>query len=206
MAHRCGTTRVPLACRWLTNHGSIFIALPTVLVAERLGLADHDAGDQSRIQRAGGSVRLKYTDPFGLCPIENDGIPCAAEYLPGVSVGSERLRGALDAIAAEANVALVVYGGDRSPESNEAVGGAAKSSHLSGEAADVIFKGKSKKETVNLLLDSKARKANGVRLLYHQRGSTLPEHSHLDLQSGGDITEQKKGANPKHVPLTGPVE
>jgi hypothetical protein len=56
------------------------------------------------------------------------------------------------------------------------------------EAADVIFEGGSKKETLDILYHSQARKDCGVRLLY-QKGTTLPEHSHLDLQQSGDITE-----------------
>lgn len=35
---RFGTTRAPVACEWLTDNGAIFTALPTVLVAEQLGL------------------------------------------------------------------------------------------------------------------------------------------------------------------------
>ena len=35
---RFGTTRAPVACEWLTDNGGIFTALPTVLVAEQLGL------------------------------------------------------------------------------------------------------------------------------------------------------------------------
>lgn len=35
---RFGTTRAPVACQWLTDNGGIFTALPTVLVAEQLGL------------------------------------------------------------------------------------------------------------------------------------------------------------------------
>lgn len=35
---RFGTARAPVACEWLTDNGAIFTALPTVLVAEQLGL------------------------------------------------------------------------------------------------------------------------------------------------------------------------
>jgi len=114
------------------------------------------------------------------------------------------MHAALDAIAAEADKPLLVYGGDRSEEHNKEVGGAPASSHLKGEAADVIFEGTSKKETLGILYDSHARKDFGVRLLYHQKGSSLPEHSHLDLQSGPDITEQQKGSSPRYVPLKRP--
>ena len=115
------------------------------------------------------------------------------------------MHAALDAIAAEADRPLLVYGGDRSAARNKAVGGAPRSSHLKGEAADVIFKGTSKKETLNILYHSQARKDFDVRLLYHQKGSTLPEHSHLDLQEGPDITEQPRGEKPKYVPLKEPL-
>ena len=63
----------------------------------------------------------------------------------------------------------------------------------------------SKKQTLGILFNSQARKENGVRLLYHQQGSALPEHSHLDLQNGGDFTEQKKGAKPRYLPLREPL-
>jgi hypothetical protein len=111
---------------------------------------------------------------------------------------------ALDAIAEEADRPLLVYGGDRSRARNASVGGAPKSSHLKGEAADVIFEGTSKKETLDSLYHSQARRDFDVRLLYHQKGSTLPEHSHLDLQSGPDITEQPLGKQPKYIPLKEP--
>jgi hypothetical protein len=115
------------------------------------------------------------------------------------------MHAALDAIAAEADLPLLVYGGDRDKGRNAKVGGATKSSHLVGEAADVIFVGTSKKKTLDILYHSQARRDFDVRLLYHQNGSTLPEHSHLDLQQSGDITEQKKGSNPKYVPLKEPL-
>jgi transposase InsO family protein len=38
IAARFGTTRAPSPCEWLTDNGGIFTALPTVLVAEQLGL------------------------------------------------------------------------------------------------------------------------------------------------------------------------
>jgi RHS repeat-associated protein len=149
---------------------------------------------------------VNFSDPFGLCPIAKDGIPCEAEYAPGVKVSSGLMHTALDAIAAEADRPLLVYGGDRSAKRNSDVGGATRSSHLKGEAADVIFEGTSKKETLSILYNSEARANFGVRLLYHQKGSTLPEHSHLDLQQSGDITEQQKGQRPKYVPLKEPLD
>jgi uncharacterized protein YcbK (DUF882 family) len=76
-------------------------------------------------------------------------------------------------VAAEADRPLIVYGGDRSVERNKNVGGARRSSHLRGEAADVIFKGASKKETLDLLFHSQSRKDFGVRLLYHQVGHAI---------------------------------
>lgn len=153
----------------------------------------------------GGGDPVNFSDPFWLCPIEKDGIPCTAVYALGVKVSSAEMHAGLDAIAAEADRPLLVYGGDRSSARNAKVGGATKSSHLVGEAADVIFEGTSKKETLQMLYDSQARNDSGVRLLYHQQGSTLPEHSHLDLQQSGDITEQKKGRDPKYVPLKEPL-
>ena len=87
------------------------------------------AGGMNLYDFAGGDP-VNFSDPFGLCPIEKDGIPCAAGYGPGVKVSSAALHAALDAIAAEADMPLLVK-----------VGGATKSSHLVGEAADVIFEG-----------------------------------------------------------------
>ena len=66
------------------------------------------------------------------------------------------------------------------------------------------FAGTTKPETRDLLYDSKARKAAGVRMIYHQLGSTVVEHSHLDLQKGPDLTEQRKGMTPKYIPLVLP--
>lgn len=144
---------------------------------------------------------INNSDPFGLCPIAKDGIPCTAVYAPGVTVSSPYLRMALNSIAEEADKPLLVYGGDRSAARNSAVGGARRSSHLEGTGADVMFEGTTKAETRDLLQASQSRNSFGVRLLYHQKGSTLPEHSHLDLRGGGDTTEQKKGSTPKYVPL-----
>lgn len=144
---------------------------------------------------------VNFSDPFGLCPIAKDGIPCTAVYSPGVTVSSPYLRMALNSIAEEADKPLLVYGGDRSAARNRTVGGARRSSHLEGTGADVIFEGTTKAETRDLLQASQSRDSFGVRLLYHQKGSTLPEHSHLDLRGGGDITEQKKGSTPKYVSL-----
>ena len=141
---------------------------------------------------AGGDP-VNYQDPFGLCPIEVDGIPCTAQYVGGASVGSQKLRSALDAVAAEQNRTLFVYGGDRTVERNKAVGGAPNSAHVLGEGADVIFDGMTKAETADALFHSDARKDAGVRLLYHKKGARLPEHSHLDLKKGPDIQEQPKG-------------
>ncbi len=149
---------------------------------------------------AGGDP-VNFSDPFGLCPIKKDGIPCTAVLAPGTTVSSGFLVIALSNIAAEMDKELTVYGGDRDAGRNAEVGGAPRSSHLDGTGADVIFAGTTKAETRDLLQASTIRNAFGVRLLYHQKGSTLPEHSHLDLQTGGDITEQKKGSKPKYVPL-----
>ena len=149
---------------------------------------------------------INFSDPFGLCPIAVDGIPCTAEYAPGVSVSSGLMHLALDAIAEEADVPLIVYSGNRDRKKNATVGGATRSGHLQGTAADVIFKGKTKKQTLNMLYRSSARKDFDVRLLYHQKGSSLPEHSHLDLREGGDITEQQLGESPKYVPLEEPFD
>jgi RHS repeat-associated protein len=162
------------------------------------------AGGLNAYGFAGGDP-VNFSDPFGLCPIAKDGIPCTADYAPGVKVSSAEMHAALDAIAMEADKPLLVYGGDRDRSRNASVGGAPKSSHLVGEAADVIFEGSSKRETLDILYHSQARKDFGVRLLYHQNGSTLPEHSHLDLQQSGDITEQKKGSKDKYVPLKDPL-
>ena len=144
---------------------------------------------------------INNSDPLGLCPIKKDGIPCTAVLVPGTTVSSNFLVIALSNIAAEVDKELSVYGGDRDAGRNAEVGGAPRSSHLNGTGADVIFAGTTKAETRDLLQASTIRKAFGVRLLYHQDGSTLPEHSHLDLQTGGDITEQKKGSKSKYVPL-----
>jgi len=164
------------------------------------------AGGSNLYAYTGGDP-VNYSDPFGLCPIEKDDIPCTAVYDPGVTVSSERLRTSLDNIAAEQNTPLRVYGGDRSPERNAAVGGAKNSSHLRGEGADVILVGKSKRETADALYHSEARKDGGVRLLYHQPGARLPEHSHLDLNKGADVQEQPKGTPGKrYVPMEDPVK
>jgi hypothetical protein len=154
---------------------------------------------------AGGDP-VNFSDPFGLCPIEKTGIPCAARYVNGATVNSPKLRAALDAIAAEQNRELIVYGGDRAASRNSAVGGARNSSHLKGEAADVIFDGMSKRETADALFHNNARKDAAVRLLYHGPGAALPEHSHLDLQPGTDLYEQPKGSAPRYVPLNDPVK
>jgi hypothetical protein len=98
-----------------------------------------------------------------------------------------------------------VYSGDRDAQRNARAGGAKGSNHLKGQAADVIFEGTSKQETADLLFHSEARKAAGVRLLYHQPEARLPEHSHLDLAAGGDIAERpKSGTGPRFVPLKDP--
>ena len=128
-----------------------------------------------------------------------------ARYETGVVVSSERLRIALDTIAAEQKRTLIVYSGDRSPERNQKAGGAPKSAHLRGEAADVIFDGLSKVETADALFHSAERKKHGVRLLYHRPGAALPEHSHLDLNEGPDIQEQPKGSVPRYVPMQDPM-
>ena len=161
------------------------------------------AGGMNVYGFAGGDP-VNFRDPIGLCPIEKDRIPCVAEYALGVTISSSVLHAALDAIAGEADRTLIVYGGDRTPLRNRAFGGAPASSHLIGEAADIIFEGTSKKETARILAGSQARKDFDVRLLYHQEGSTLPEHSHLDLQAGPDLMEQRKGMIPKYIPLKPP--
>ncbi len=151
---------------------------------------------------AGGDP-VNYTDPFGLCPIEKDGVPCTAYYAPGVKVSSAELHAALDAIAAEVDRPLMVYGGDRSVQRNKEVGGAQKSEHLEGMAADVIFDGMSKAETFKALAGSQVRKDFGVRLIYHGPGAELPEHSHLDMRGGQDLREQPKGSSPRYIPIAG---
>ena len=147
-----------------------------------------------------------FSDPFGLCPVEKDGIPCSAVYARGVTVSSQRLVSALNAIAAEQDHALLVNSGDRTAAENAAVGGDRRSPHLSGEAADVRFAGTTKKETERMLFGSNARRSAGVRLIYHQEGSTHHEHSHLDLRAGPDLTEQRKGLTPRYVPLLAPED
>jgi hypothetical protein len=153
---------------------------------------------------AGGDP-INFSDPFGLCPIEKDGIPCTAVYVGGATVRSAELRSALDAIAAEQDRALYIYGGDRTKERNAEVGGSPSSSHVLGSGADVIFDGLSKAETADALFHSSARKDAGVRLIYHKKGARLPEHSHLDLKSGPDLQEQPKGTPGKrYVPMVDP--
>lgn len=126
-------------------------------------------------------------------------------YVGGATVSSARLRAALDAIAAEQNRELIVYGGDRTPERNAEVGGAPNSSHVLGSGADVIFSGMTKAETADALFHSDARKDAGVRLLYHKNGARLPEHSHLDLKRGPDMQEQPKGTpGRRYVPMVDP--
>jgi RHS repeat-associated protein len=152
---------------------------------------------------------VNYSDPFGLCPIEKDGIPCTATYARGVTVSSAKLRGFLDDFAAEQNTELLVYSGDRDPSRNARAGGAKRSAHLRGEAADVKLVGKSHRQTADALFHSEVRKADGVRLLYHQPGATLPEHSHVDLQTDiGDRQErpQAKGSRAIYDPLQDPIK
>ena len=147
-----------------------------------------------------------FSDPFGLCPVEKDGIPCAARYAPGVTVSNAKLATALNSIAAEQNKTLIVNSGDRSAATNARVGGEANSPHLAGEAADVRFAGTTATQTEKLLYGSQARKDAHVRLVYHQPGAKLPEHSHLDLRPGPDRTEQKLGSKPRYVNLGPPEE
>ena len=136
----------------------------------------------------------KKIDPDGRCPLAEDGIACTAVYAPGQHVSSPELRAGLDAIAAEADRMLIVYGGDRDPKHNAEVGGAKNSEHLQGIAADVIFEFTSKEETAEILFYSFARVEAGIRLVYHLPGNgKLPEHSHLDMKKGEDIQQNKGG-------------
>lgn len=144
---------------------------------------------------------INQSDPFGLCPFDETGVPCRAVYAPGVKVSDRKLRLALDQIAAEQDRELIVYSGDRTEEQNKAVRGSSGSSHLTGSGADVIFRGMTKNETFSALYGSEARRDFGVRLLYHGPGAALPEHSHLDLKSGPDLYEMPKGSEPRYLIL-----
>lgn len=116
------------------------------------------------------------------------------------------MLGALDAIAAEQNRMLLVYGGDRTVEENEAVKGSPNSLHLTGQAVDVIFEGMSKLETADALFHSSARRSNGLRLIYHAPGAALPEHSHLDGSPGEDLREYPRGSVPRYGKLSDPKD
>ncbi|HEX6042345.1 RHS repeat-associated core domain-containing protein [Longimicrobium sp.] len=144
---------------------------------------------------------VSYSDPYGLCPIEKDGIPCRAEYAAGVTVSSPKLRRFLDDFAAEQNRTVMVYSGDRDAARNAQAGGARSSFHTRGQAADLIFKDGTKKETVRALYTSSVRQEAGVRLLYHGPGAKLPEHSHVDLGDGPDLFEQPREESTRYVPL-----
>jgi RHS repeat-associated protein len=144
---------------------------------------------------AGGDP-VNFRDPFGLWPLLNPaswGMPWGeVRYLPGVKVGSVRLRWALSWIAWGLGRPLRVHGGDRTPERNADVQGDPNSPHLRGEAVDLQIVGASHRETAHALYHSSARRRLGVRLIYHQPGAILPEHSHLDLVRGPDQQEQPR--------------
>lgn len=116
-------------------------------------------------------------------------------------MSSPKLRQFLDDFAAEQNRTVYVYSGDRDPERNARAGGARNSFHTRGQAADIIFKDGTKRETVQALYTSSVREEAGVRLLYHGPNAALPEHSHVDLGTGPDMFERPRGSEPRYVPL-----
>jgi hypothetical protein len=142
----------------------------------------------------------RFADLDGRCPIEKDGVPCTVKLLPGVKVSDEKLVNALGKIAEEINKPIEVYGGDRDPKRNAEVGGAKKSEHLEGKAADVRIPGLSKLETAKLIFHSKARVEAKIREVYHRANNgKLPEHTHLDTKQGIDIQQNPGGG---YAPLT----
>jgi hypothetical protein len=124
-----------------------------------------------------------------------------AIYSSGVRVSNDHLREFLQKFAEEQSRNLLVYSGDRDPARNAGVGGAKRSYHLLGQAADVILEGYTPRQTVRALYHSALRRRMRVRLLYHLPGATLPEHAHVDLGPAPDMQEQPRGRRPRYVPL-----
>jgi len=156
-----------------------------------------------------GNNPVAYTDPFGLCPLKKDGIPCSARFINGAHTNNQRLVGALNSIAAEQDRTLFVYSALRTSQHNREVGGADDSPHVRDQAADVIFAGMNKTETVDALFHSTARKESGLRLLYHGPEAAVAEHSHLDFDPGPDakeISKDPKSGKRRFIPLADPVE
>lgn len=138
-----------------------------------------------------GNNPVNYSDPFGLCPIARDGIPCQAVFIHGAHTNNGALLIALNRIAAEQDRPLYVNSAFRDPRENAAVGGVPGSTHTTDNAADVRLGGLTKAQTSQALLDSHARQAAGLRLIYHTPGAAVPEHSHLEFDPRGraDVEE-----------------
>lgn len=148
------------------------------------------AGGLNLYQYAGGNP-VMFSDPFGLCPLARDHIPCRAVFIHGAETHNDRLRAALDQIAAEQDRPLYVNSAYRTPEENAAVGGTPGSTHTTDNGADVRLDGMTKEQTAGALNHSQARRASGLRLIYHTPSSPLPEHNHLefDPQQRSDVRE-----------------
>jgi len=100
---------------------------------------------------------------------------------------------------------VIVASGTRSAGNNAAVGGANRSCHLNGCAADIRLDGRTAKQTASSVLHNEPIMGSGVRLLYHANGSTHPEHVHIDTQTNlGNVYEppQPMSPNPTYEPLT----
>lgn len=143
---------------------------------------------------------VNYSDPFGLSPLWQ--ISCRVIYQPGVTRPSSlRVRLFLRAVAVLECRNVVVSSGTRSSRDNQAVAGARRSSHLTGNAADVRLQGLTHRETARAVSGhTMLRWLLGIREIYHAAGSTHAEHTHVDTRTDlGDLFEPPQSATKNPV-------
>ena len=172
-----------------------------------------------------GNNPLAFDDPFGLCgraersrgnSTQSDnctsdieahrGAPPSVRYSAETTPPTDAvLLNYLQAFATQQNRDVMVSSGIRTPERNAAVGGATTSCHLRGCAADIRLAGKTPKQTASTALHNQPLMGSGVRVLYHAKGSTHNEHTHVDTQTQlGNAYEppQPMSSKPDYDPLT----
>lgn len=93
---------------------------------------------------------MKLTANFNLSEFgSKDGEPVPDSLIPNVQELAENLQVLRDNVQAP----ITVNSGYRSPAHNKAVGGAPKSQHLEGNAADIVVKGLSANRVADIIED-----------------------------------------------------
>ncbi len=144
---------------------------------------------------------VNFSDPFGLCPIEVDGIPCGIVYARGTHAITDRnLVNFLNGFAREQNRNVLVRSGTRTAAENDRVRGARNSCHLRGCGADIRLDGATAEETLGAVANTELTGTYGIRTIYHAFGSTHPEHVHVDTRNGPDLVEPEQKRKPGKPP------